>query len=374
MVIDWRADHSFRVPRPDLSAELGTPNACTGCHTDQTLEWAIDAYRRWYGEARKPHFGTTFAKSRAGEPAAQPELARLAASELQAPIVRATAIELLARLPLSTDLTALHAALDSSHALLRQTAAQQLPLQTPADVERLAPLLSDTVKAVRMAAVSRLAAAPRDLLESYQQEAFDAALAEYRAAMAYTLDFASSNFNLGNLEYALGNVTNAERYYRTALEIDDLFAPAKANLAVLLSGQGRNDAAEQLLREILRDYPENADAMYSLGLLLVELAQPEEGAAWLSRAAERRPRDARTRYNLGLLLQQLGRLDEAEAALRRALEIEPTGLDYLLAYADHLFRRGKLEEARVIAERMIEQHPDQPIGHRLKAAIEVRQR
>jgi len=29
MVVDWRADHSLRVPRPDLSQELGTPNACT---------------------------------------------------------------------------------------------------------------------------------------------------------------------------------------------------------------------------------------------------------------------------------------------------------------------------------------------------------
>ncbi|MGZ9112520.1 MAG: cytochrome c3 family protein [Rhodoplanes sp.] len=28
MVVDPRHDHSFRVPRPDLSAKLGTPNAC----------------------------------------------------------------------------------------------------------------------------------------------------------------------------------------------------------------------------------------------------------------------------------------------------------------------------------------------------------
>ncbi|MBW2279083.1 MAG: hypothetical protein JRF63_16470, partial [Deltaproteobacteria bacterium] len=36
MVIDQRADHSLRVPRPDLSLTLGTPNACSqgGCHDD----------------------------------------------------------------------------------------------------------------------------------------------------------------------------------------------------------------------------------------------------------------------------------------------------------------------------------------------------
>lgn len=34
MEIDVRRDHSFRVPRPDQSAKLGTPNACTGCHVN----------------------------------------------------------------------------------------------------------------------------------------------------------------------------------------------------------------------------------------------------------------------------------------------------------------------------------------------------
>jgi len=99
MVIDWRADHSFRVPRPDLSAELGTPNACTqsGCHDDKPLQWSIDAYTGWYGKARKPHFGIAFAAAREGDPAVRPELARIAASDLNAPIVRATALELLAR-------------------------------------------------------------------------------------------------------------------------------------------------------------------------------------------------------------------------------------------------------------------------------------
>ena len=29
MDVDPRRDHSFRVPRPDLSVKLGTPNACT---------------------------------------------------------------------------------------------------------------------------------------------------------------------------------------------------------------------------------------------------------------------------------------------------------------------------------------------------------
>ena len=36
MVVDIRHDHSFRIPRPDLSVTLGTPNACNDCHRDQS--------------------------------------------------------------------------------------------------------------------------------------------------------------------------------------------------------------------------------------------------------------------------------------------------------------------------------------------------
>ena len=319
--------------------------------------------------AQKPHFGTAFGSARGGDPSAKAELVRLTGSDLYPPIVRATALALLARTAGEDGIAALGSALDAEEPLLRHTAAMYLPLVAPEDVERFAPLLSDPVKAVRMAAVSRLAPVPRDRLRPYQQAAFDEALDEYREAMLHGSDFASARFNLGNLEAALGNDGAAERHYRDALVIDDLFVPAKSNLAILLSGQGRNDGAEALLREILRDYPDDAGTMYSLGLLLVEIGRPDEAVDWLRRSATLRPDDARTRYNLGLLLQQVGRASEAEQALRRALEIEPEGLDYLYAYADHLFRRGRLDEALALAERMIALHPDQPIGHQMKSVI-----
>ena len=40
MVVDTRHDHSFRIPRPDLSVKLGTPNACNDCHKEKSAEWA----------------------------------------------------------------------------------------------------------------------------------------------------------------------------------------------------------------------------------------------------------------------------------------------------------------------------------------------
>jgi tetratricopeptide (TPR) repeat protein len=353
-----------------LTKRIGTPNACSQCHTDQSLEWVLDAYEEWYGETRAPHYGTTFAAARANDPAAREPLKRLATTPEQPAIVRATALALLVQLWDGGPLPTLETAIESDVALLRRVAAEHLPLRSMADVERLAPLLSDPFRAVRLTTVARIATVPRELLNPAQQKAFEVALGEYRTAMAYTRDFASSNHNLGNLELALGDTEAAEGYYRAALEIDDLFYPAKSNLAVLLSEQGRYAEAEQLLREILDAYPDNADVMYSLGLLLVEMGRVADARAWLERAAARLPDHARLHYNLGLLRQQLGALDAAEAALRRALELQPENLDFLHALADHLLRRGRLSEAGAVADRIVTLFPDHPLGHRLRTMIE----
>jgi hypothetical protein len=49
MGTDLRHDHSFRVPRPDLTVKYGTPNACTNCHNNKSAQWAADAVTKWYG-------------------------------------------------------------------------------------------------------------------------------------------------------------------------------------------------------------------------------------------------------------------------------------------------------------------------------------
>jgi len=373
MVVDWRADHSLRLPRPDLTEAIGTPNACAqeGCHDDRPLEWLLDATRRWYGSARRPHYGTAFAAGREGRPEAHDELLRLAENALQPAMVRATALSLLDRFPGEASTRVLRSALFSDDPLIRHTAVRSLVATGPEErAELVAPLLSDPVRAVRLAAVPQLAGLPKELLKPYQRDAFREALAEYRRTLEHSLDFAASGASLGNLYHMLGQPDEAERYYRLAIGIDDLFFPAKMNLAVLLSAEGRNEEAGTLLREVLAAYPDNHDASYSLGLLLVEMGRPGEALHWLDRAAAGMPGNSRAHYNLGLLLQQRGRLDEARARLARAVELEPDRMDYLFALADHHLKRGQPRQVIAIAERMIELEPENRVGHELKAIAE----
>jgi predicted CXXCH cytochrome family protein len=66
MVVDPHHDHSFRIPRPDLSVKLGVPNACNRCHDDQSAEWTAEQVRNWYGNpivfgiAIADNFGISF--------------------------------------------------------------------------------------------------------------------------------------------------------------------------------------------------------------------------------------------------------------------------------------------------------------------------
>ena len=308
MVIDERADHSLRVPRPDLSQTLGTPNACSqgGCHDDRPLSWSVDAFTKWYGQAKKPHYGPTLAAGREGRPEALDDLVRLAGDELYPAIVRATALSLLGRYPGEESTRAFAVALADPEALLRHTAVNSFVASSPEElVELVAPLLFDPMRAVRLQAAVQLADAPDQLLKPYQREALADTLAEYRKAMEHSLDFAFAGHNLGNLAARLGDAAEAERYYRAAVSIDDLFYPAKANLAVLLNARGQNDEAEAVLRSILDAYPEEHEVAYSLGLLLAEMGRYVEAESYLARAAAGMPDHPGAARNLRAIREYL---------------------------------------------------------------------
>ncbi len=373
MGVDYRPDHSFRIPRPDLSLSIGTPNACNRCHVDKSARWSEEAVGKWYGQRKRSHFASVFAAGRRGNPEAVADLVRLAGDRLYPTVVRATALSLLSAYSGEQSARTLRMALDDEEALVRYNAVRFfVERESGSLVSLLGPLLYDPVKAVRMEASQRLAAVPSDQLPLSLRAEFSSALAEYRQAMERTADFAPSRHNLGNLEAALGNPVEAMQNYRKAIDIDNRFYPAKVNLAMHYNREGKNQPAEQLLREVVADQPELFEIHYSLGLLLAEEKQYVEAETFLRTAAEGLPGRARIRYNLGLLQQQLGQDEKAEESLRTALAVEPDNLEFLFALADFYLKRQRWRKAREVAERMVSAHPQQPIGRRILEAIEGR--
>jgi tetratricopeptide (TPR) repeat protein len=371
MGIDYRPDHSFRVPRPDLSIRIGTPDACKRCHIDKTSQWADKTITKWYGSGRRQHYGSIIDAGRKRRSHVRKDLIRLAGDPLYPVIVRATAISLLTAYPGEDTFQAIKLALMDDEALIRRTAVESIaPTNQKEKTELIAPLLYDPVKAVRIEAARRLAEEPSRRPDPDQEKVFKAVLKEFVASMEYSADFAFGRYNLGNLYVALNRPEEAIRNYLSAIKIDGLFYPAKVNLAMFYNKRGENDKAEELLREVVKSHPELPEIAYSLGLLLAEMKKYDSAVVYLKKAAKGMPEHARVHYNLGLLLQYLKRDAEAEGALHKALKIEPDSMNYLYALGDFYLKRGKFQKAKNIAVQMVSKYPDKHIGQELLGIIE----
>ncbi|MEN8210313.1 MAG: tetratricopeptide repeat protein [Thermodesulfobacteriota bacterium] len=365
MGIDKRADHSIRIPRPDLSQTHQTPNACNavGCHSDKSLKWSNDHMSTWYGKRKRPHFGETIARGRQGNQQALTDLISLSKDLLFPGIVRATALSLLSAYPSNESYTALETALSDPEALVRQTAISTINvLQFDKDASLIFPLLYDSVKAVRIQAALGVASIKNLQLTKDQEKVFETVKKEYISVMEYSGDFPAGRYNLGLMYHALGQVDKAIENYEKSIGIDDLFFPAKNNLAMLYNAKGENEKAEKLFMQILEDRPQMYDIAYSLGLLLVEEKKYNQGVIYLQKAARGLPDRARIHYNLGLLLQFQKKETAAEKSLLQALSLEPDNFDFLFALADHYIKRNRLDSARVVAEKMVKLFPDNKTG------------
>ncbi len=354
MQIDARRDHSFRIPRPDLAAELGTPDACTACHQDRDPTWAADAIDTWHGTDRprrgEPHFATAIHAAREGRPDAARALAALIERREAPAIARATALTLLPR-AFGTDPAGLESALRTGIAdpdpLVRRAAAEALRPLADLDPGRAiaigAPLLEDPVRDVRAEAGAALAtlASPAPAgasrsLDPASRRAVTRALEEYRETQHYATDRPEARMNLGNLAARVGDAAEAERWFRSAIALDRTFVPGHVNLADLLRSRGRESEAFAVLREALAEHPGDADLLHATGLAEVLRGEIEKAIAHLRSASEARPDDARYRLVYAVALHDTGDPSGAIRVLERARargDADPTTLQTLLGYA-----------------------------------------
>jgi predicted CXXCH cytochrome family protein len=374
MIVHARPDHSMRLPRPDLSAKTGTPNACTGCHRDRTSAWAAAAVVKWYGPTRPKgaDWALAVVAGRAGARNAAPALVGVATDPNLPAIVRASALDLLRGYG-PQGAAAMVASLADSDPAVRLAAVAGLEAMPPAErVASGAPLLRDPARAVRVEAARVLVSVPADRFDSSQRTALDAAVAEFIEAQMSMADMPSSHLNLAVLYTGQGKRDLAEAEYLTALRMDPYFSPARANLVTLYNSMGRNADAEQVLREGIKRTPNEGELYYSLGLLLAEEKRLGEAADALGNAARLMPQRARVRYNLALSLDRLSRDREAEAALLQAFQLDPQDADIVYAAASFYIQRRQYRRALSFAEQLVAISPNDPRPRQIVEQIKQR--
>jgi predicted CXXCH cytochrome family protein len=334
MVVDARRDHSIRVPRPDLSVSLGTPNACTQCHVGRAADWAAQAVAGWFPHGRQtvPHYAMALHAGRTGAADAEQQLDRLILDQSQPAIARASALRLLAPYAYPASELALQAAITDPDPLVRSAMPRVLSSSASlATLRSVASLLRDPVRAVRIEAARALAGTDLLSLTPELQTAFVGATKELVAAELVDAERPEAHLNLGLLETRRRQPDEAEREYRTALRLDPAFVPALVNLADLDRARGLDQQGAELLRKALAIEPNNADVQHSLGLLLVRQHDYIGALDLLRRASELAPENARYAYVYAVALNSTGAAADAMALLERTHEQHPTDRDVLMA-------------------------------------------
>jgi Flp pilus assembly protein TadD len=362
MVVDPRRDHSFRIPRPDLSLTTGSPNACNACHTDKDDAWSLVVSWDWYGEdwPRTSHYGEVLNAGREIAPGSADRLLDVAEGEEQPGIVRATSIGLLARQPSPKmfDGLLVHR-LDPDPLVRLATASASASLGSVERLKALMPLLDDPVLSVRLEAVSQLVDIPADRMTADQAAARERALEEFFEINKFNADHPSARTTLGYTYVVRGDFRRAEEAYLGAIQLEPGFVPAYVNLADLYRQTGRDSEGEVLLRTGLKEV-DGASLHHALGLLLARSGRIEEAQTSLGRAAALEESDPRLAYVYAVALQSTGELERSIDVLDRSIDRHPYDRDLLVAAISYLVEAGRLQEAQARADELRALEPDNP--------------
>lgn len=350
MGIDERRDHAIRVPRPDLTVDLQTPNVCNRCHTKpgEDAAWAAAAIVKWYGPKRPddPHYARALYAGRQALPEGERLLRDLVRRKDSPDIVRATAVSLLNVYPTETSERARRDALDDPSPLVRAAAVRVLTSDSAtALLQQTLPMLRDPLRVVRNAAAGRLAAAAPQLANTEFRTALNDAIADFRAGQEQHLDRADAHMSLASLNEQLGDIAGAITSFRNAIRVEPYRAGPRRELARLLD-MVANEPALAPLREQIKVDP---DEITHLRAQEVDL---------LKRDSDLLSGDARPHYDRGMLLYLLGRIDDAREELDEACRISPSYYEAWMGLALISEKQQRWEDAARAIRAMAKLQPN----------------
>ncbi|WP_444913503.1 tetratricopeptide repeat protein [Microbulbifer sp. TRSA007] len=341
MQVDGRRDHSFRIPRPDLSEALGTPNTCNSCHQDKSSQWAAKILEDKYGSP-PPHYGQTLHAAMRGDSEADKMLMNLIQDDSQPEIVRASAIRLLSRYLTINSAQLLQQIAQSEEPLLNLALAQSLD-KLPEQLRLMigVPLLFSKMAVTRSLAANGVTDAQNGTMPAQVQQQYSKALKTYTTSELFNSDRPESLVNLGNLHFRRGNTQQAEAFYRRAITKASYYTPAYINLADLYRASGRETDAELLLRGALSKSEENTVIQHALGLSLVRQNRHQEAMGFLKAAAEHEQTQSRYLYVYAIAVHSEGNSELALDILEDGYHQFPQDLDILRALISISRESGK---------------------------------
>ena len=132
-------------------------------------------------------------------------------------------------------------------------------------------------------------------------------------------------YQLGSVHERKGNIDEAVKNLRKALEASPEYADALNYLGYMWADRGENlEEARSMIERAVKAEPKNAAFLDSLAWVLFKLKRNEEALEWMNKAISHSDEPDQTLYDhLGDIHAELKQLDEARAAYAKALAVKP---------------------------------------------------
>lgn len=355
---DYRRDHSFRIPRPDLSIKYDTPNACNQCHTDKNNDWAWQAFKQFYGVPDYNHFSEQLAAGIAGEVNGHIGLYELAKDHTQPDIARASAIKALQNYNMQNNIDDFIAYLNDPSTLVRGATIDVLSEVNSTDfLNYLLPKLNDHKRTIRVKAFYALGyIKENDIPETYKAP-YKKAKKEFWSYIKINSDFSGGQAKKGSYYQKQGDLIKAKEAYLKALNIDNQNNMIRSNLANVYYNLGEKNNAEEAFREVIKQEPDFGLTYYSLALLLAELERTEDAIIEMKEAYRLIPSHKKIIYNLSLLYDKNKNFKEAEKVLISGIKLYPKNEELLYALAFHYSNQSQKQKGLAIINKLIKISP-----------------
>lgn len=352
----FRRDHSLRIPRPDISKVTNSPNACNACHTEKTVDWAIENTTKWYGIKKQDHHGFTFHKANLKDPSAIDELKNIINDEKKPIIIRQTAMDVLRSNYPEQAQALLNPFLTNKNSALRFQSIFNSRFNESNSKEILA-LLNDPIKGIRNTAAIKIAE-NKSLLTTEYQKAFDKEIKEYIAILKYNSDFPDSKLNLGNYYFNQNNFPQAIHYYQKTISQDKEFTQAYFNLAFLYNQNNQKEKAIAILETYLQKNSKDKQALYDIGLLIAEYGDYTKATLYLEKAKNNINPNDRIVLNLAKIYVYLGNKTKAEKYFIELVEQFPDIQEYYVELFQFYIQNQNTDKAKQVAIKLLQKFPD----------------
>ena len=362
MVVDKRHDHSFRIPRPDLTIKTSSPNACNNCHKDKNPEWAEQKIKIWYGKSPKSGHQTyaeTFFKVRQGHPNMGGKLRQLINDPMVPDIARATAIVELGRYPEPASADLLETLARDSSDLIRMAVASSsriLPANRATDI--LLSLASDPVRAVRMEVARTVLALPEQQLTETQKFVVSQIKQEYITIQQANADRAEPLTNLGTLAMQNRDPLQAEKWLKEAIRQNPYFAGSYISLNNLLGSTGKSQEAEFYINQGIQKLPSNASLHHAAGLYHIRQKQYPKALISLRNAATLAPTNSQYQYIYAMATADIRSPDNGIEILNKALQKQENNEQLLNGLMELNYQAGNKKEALAVVRKLSKLDPE----------------